>query len=188
MELLKDIALTSYQIFKIKKINDFIVNIGGEIFCSGNKKGEDWVVAIEKPFMNIQKPMYILNLSNKALATSGSYRKIKKIDNKIVSHTMSPKTFLPVENELISVSIMADNCMDADAYATACMSMGLVKSKKFIENHKIDACIIYKMNDDTLTFITKFIKVCVFKVPKLFGFTTFVWRCSTIRTIFSILI
>ena len=45
-----------------------------EIFCSGNKKGEDWVVAIEKPFMNIQKPMYILNLSNKALATS-DYRR-----------------------------------------------------------------------------------------------------------------
>ena len=138
-----------------KDINDFIVNIGGEIFCSGNKKGKDWVVAIEKPFMNIQKPMYILNLSNKALATSGSYRKIKKIDNKTISHTMSPKTFLPVENELISVSIMADNCMDADAYATACMSMGLIKSKKFIENHKIDACFIYKLNDDTITYMTK---------------------------------
>ena len=140
--------------------------------------------------MNIQKPMYILNLSNKALATSGSYRKIKKIDNKKVSHTMSPKTFLPVENELISVSIMADNCMDADAYATACMSMGLVKeSKKFIENHKIDACIIYKMNDDTLTFITKnLLKFVSSKSPKLFGLTTFVWRCATIRTIFSILI
>ena len=66
---------------------------------------------------------------------------------------MGTQTFLPVENELIGVSIMADNCMDADAYATACMSMGLVKSK-FIENHKIDACI-YKMNDDTLTYITK---------------------------------
>tara|TARA_B100000900_G_scaffold9138_1_gene7572 strand:- start:998 stop:2029 length:1032 start_codon:yes stop_codon:yes gene_type:complete len=138
-----------------KKIYDFIVNIGGEIFCSGNKKGDDWIVAIEKPFMNIQKPMYILNLSNKALATSGSYRKIKKIDNKIISHTMSPKNFLPVKNELISVSIMADNCMDADAYATACMAMGLVKSKKFIKNHKIDACFIYKSNDDTITYITQ---------------------------------
>ena len=57
---------------------------------------------------------------------------------------MSPKTFLPVENELIGVSIIADSCIDADAYATACMSMGLVKVQKFIENHKIDACIIYK--------------------------------------------
>lgn len=139
---------------KENNISDFVINIGGEIFCSGTKKGKPWLIAIEKPYKNIQLQKYILRLSNRALATSGSYRKTKKIDDKIISHTMSPKSFKPVENNLISVSIMSDNCMDADAYATACMSMGLEKSKQFVKKNKIEACFIYKEKNDTLTYIT----------------------------------
>lgn len=135
-------------------VSDFIINIGGEIFCSGTKKGKPWLIAIEKPYKNIQLQKYILRLSNKALATSGSYRKTKKLENKIISHTMSPITYKPVENNLISVSIMSDNCMDADAYATACMSMGLEKSIQFVKKKKIEACFIYKDKNDTLTYMT----------------------------------
>ena len=135
-------------------ISNFIINIGGEVFCSGTKQGKPWLVAIEKPFQNIQLQKYIIKLSNKALATSGSYRKKKKLENKTISHTMNPKTFNPVENNLISVSILSDNCMDADAYATACMSMGLEESKKFVNQRGIEACFIYKEKNDTLTYMT----------------------------------
>ena len=67
---------------------------------------------------------------------------------------MSPKNLKPVENNLISVSIMSDNCMDADAYATACMSMGLDKSKQFVQKKGIEACFIYKDKKDTVTYMT----------------------------------
>ena len=139
---------------KQQGIFDFIINIGGEVFCSGTKKGKPWLVAIEKPFKNIQLQKYILKLSNKALATSGSYRKTKKLEGQIISHTMSPKSLKPVDNNLISVSIMSDNCMDADAYATACMSMGLESSKQFVKEKGIEACFIYKDKKDTLTYMT----------------------------------
>jgi len=139
---------------KKQGVSDFIINIGGEIFCSGTKKGKPWLVAIEKPFKNIQLQKYILKLSNTALATSGSYRKTKELENEIISHTMNPKTFKPVNNQLISVSIMSENCMDADAYATACMSMGLEKSKIFVIKQGIEACFIYKEKNDTLTYMT----------------------------------
>ncbi len=135
-------------------IVDFIINIGGEIFCSGDKKGKPWLVAIEQPLKNIQSQKYILKLSNTALATSGSYRKIKELENKVISHTINPKTFKPIENQLLSVSIMSENCMDADAYATACMSMGLEKSKNFVKKRGIEACFIYKDRNDTLTYMT----------------------------------
>lgn len=135
-------------------IFDFIINIGGEVFCSGTKKGRPWLVAIEKPFKNIQLQKYILKLSNQAIATSGSYRKTKELQDRVISHTMNPKNFKPVENNLISVSILSDNCMDADAYATACMSMGLEKSKQFVEKKGIEACFIYKEKNDTLTYMT----------------------------------
>lgn len=139
---------------KQNNIDNFIINIGGEVYCSGNKNKKPWLVAIEKPYQNIQLQKYILKLSNKALATSGSYRKLKKIDGKVISHTMNPKTLKPAENNLLSVSILANNCMDADAYATACMSMGLNKSKQFVSKNNIDACFIYVEKDDTLTFVT----------------------------------
>ena len=67
---------------------------------------------------------------------------------------MSPKTLKPVENNLLSVSIMSDNCMDADAYATACMSMGLNKSIQFVNKNNIEACFVYVSKNDTLTYMT----------------------------------
>ena len=145
-------VLSNY--LKQNNIYDFIINIGGEVYCSGKKNKKPWLVAIEKPYQNLQLQKYILRLSNKALATSGSYRKLKKIDGKVISHTMNPKTLKPAENNLLSVSILANNCMDADAYATACMSMGLNKSKQFIKENNIDACFIYVKKNDTLTFVT----------------------------------
>ena len=139
---------------KDQGIHNFIINIGGEIFCSGKKKGKPWLVAIEQPFKNIQSQKYILNLSNTALATSGSYRKTKLLEGEIISHTMNPKTLRPVKNNLISVSIMSNNCMDADAYATACMSMGLERSKEFVKKKGIEACFMYIDKKDTLTYMT----------------------------------
>ena len=77
---------------------------------------------------------------------------------------MNPKTLKPAENNLLSVSILANNCMDADAYATACMSMGLNKSKQFISTNNIDACFIYVDKDDTLTFLLMNVKVNITRI------------------------
>ena len=144
--------VTSY--LRQKGLKDFLINIGGEVFCSGKKNKKPWLVAIEQPILGAPSQKYIVQLSNKALATSGSYRKFQKLDDKIISHTINPKTLKPAENDLISVSIMASTCMDADAYATVCMSMGLKDAKEFVKEKNIEACFIYREDHDTLTFIT----------------------------------
>jgi len=119
-------------------INNFLVEIGGEVKTKGtNAKGKDWRIGIDKPFDNNVVPgqdlQAIIKLSNKSLATSGNYRKFYKRNGIKYSHTINPKTGYPVSHSLLSVTVIANDCMTADAYATACMVMGLEKSYHLIE-------------------------------------------------------
>ena len=130
-------------------VENFLVEIGGEIVCKGkNPKGEIWKIGIDKP---IEDEVYenrenqiIINVSDRAIATSGNYRQFIESGSKKYAHTINPKTGYPEENELLSVTVIASDCMTADAYATAFMASGLEKSKQILEkNNSIDAYFIY---------------------------------------------
>jgi FAD:protein FMN transferase len=130
-------------------IKNYLVEIGGEVRSKGyNSKGKLWRVGIDKPsddnFVSGDQIQAVIEISDKAIATSGNYRKFY-IENGIkYSHTIDPKTGYPAKNNLLSASIIADDCTTADAYATACMVMGLRKSIKFLENNSgLDAYLIY---------------------------------------------
>lgn len=130
-----------------KNIDNHIVEVGGEVIAKGKKeKNTYWKVGIEKPVDNNTDRELIVSfeIENKALATSGNYRKFY-IENGIrYSHTINPATGYPVNHSLLSVSVLAERCAYADAYATAFMVMGLEKSKLFLENHKeLEAYFIY---------------------------------------------
>ncbi len=133
---------------EIKGIKNYLVDIGGEVYAKGKKPdGELWKIGIEKPAKTMyddRKVETIIHLKNKAVATSGSYRKYYEKNNVRYSHTIDPKTGYPVKHSLLSASVMADNCITADGYATAFMVMGLNKSKVFLSHHKaLDAYFIY---------------------------------------------
>ena len=122
-------------------VNDFLINVGGENLASGkNQEGDVWKIGIEKPTNKINDDYkLILSLNNKAIATSGNYRKFHKINGKKYSHVIDPLTGYPAYNRLLSVSVIHDDCMIADAYATAFMVMGVKKQKillKKIKNFK----------------------------------------------------
>ena len=143
---------------------DYLVEVGGEVLAKGkNADGKTWKVGIDKPVNDIDyqdRFMLILNLDNKALATSGNYRNFYERDGVKYSHVMNPLTCLPSRNKLLSVSVVHESCMFADAYATAFMVMGLNKSKVFLENNSsIEAYFIYT-NDvgDWETFISSSLK------------------------------
>ena len=130
-----------------KGIDNHIVEIGGEVIAKGRKENNTcWKVGIEKPVDNNTDRELIVSfeIENKALATSGNYRKFY-IENGIrYSHTIDPATGYPVNHSLLSVSVLAERCAYADAYATAFMVMGLEKSKIFLEKHKeLEAYFIY---------------------------------------------
>lgn len=138
-----------------KGIKRYLIDIGGEVYANGKKPGGGfWKVGIEKPAHNrddARKVKAILALRNKALATSGSYRKYYESEGVRYSHTIDPETGFPVQHSLLSASVLADDAVTADAYATAFMVMGLEASKAFIkENPDLEAYFIFSDRDGKL--------------------------------------
>ncbi|GAA4404223.1 FAD:protein FMN transferase [Nibrella viscosa] len=113
-------------------IRNYLVEIGGEVRTLGtNERRERWQVGIDKPLDTPTegRPLQtVIPLSGKSLATSGSYRKFVVRDGKKYSHAIDPKTGYPITHNLLSVSVVADDCITADAYATAFLVMGLEKA------------------------------------------------------------
>lgn len=130
-------------------VENFMVEIGGEIVTRGiNSKRLPWKIGVTKPVddsLNTnQEFQTILNVTNKAMATSGNYRNFYYKNGKKYAHTIDPKTGHPVQHNILSATVLADNCATADAYATAFMVMGLDKAKKILEKHpELMAYFIY---------------------------------------------
>ncbi len=132
-----------------QNINSYLVEIGGELTAKGKKMdGTPWTVGIEKPLDNdqgTQNPMHqTITLENEALSTSGNYRKFFIENGQKYAHEINPKTGYPELSKLLAVSIIAADCMTADAYATALMVMGLEQSIEFLKTHaELKAILIY---------------------------------------------
>jgi len=136
--------------FETKGINTYLIDIGGEVKGYGKKPGnESWVVAIEKPAEDMYSDRELqakVHLDNLSLATSGNYRKYYEKDGVRYSHTIDPSTGYPVKHNMLSASVIAGDCITADAYATAFMVMGLEKTKIFLEKNpdlKLQVYCIY---------------------------------------------
>lgn len=113
------------------EVQDYMVEIGGEVRVKGvNDKNNDWLIGISKPEDDTLCTSYgtlqcATPLHNQSMATSGNYLQFYYKDGKRFSHTVDPRSAAPVEHSLLSASIIAENCMTADALATACMVVGL---------------------------------------------------------------
>lgn len=129
--------------------DNYMIEIGGEIIVKGdNEYGEVWKLGIDKPEENpehgTRELQTIIGITDKAVATSGNYRKFYVENGEKYSHSVNPHTGLPVRDNLLSVTIIADNCMTADGYATACMVSGLEKAKELVANTPgLEAYFIY---------------------------------------------
>lgn len=129
-------------------IEHYLVDIGGETKAKGvNAKGNIWTLGINTPKIDaaFTERFVILQLNNKAMATSGDYRNYYELENgEKYSHTINAMTGYPAKSDILSASVIAADCMDADAWATSFMAMGLAKSKSTVEDNKhIEALFIY---------------------------------------------
>jgi thiamine biosynthesis lipoprotein len=137
-----------------------MVEIGGELRCKGvNAKGNYWNIGIDKPLENTEKRemQTVVPLKNKAMATSGNYRKFYENGGKKYSHTINPKTGWPVKHQLLSATVLADDAMSADAFATVFMVMGKNVAVDFLEKHKelnLQVYFIYQENDKLEVYST----------------------------------
>ena len=149
-----------YGVDQIAKIirkagfNDYLVEIGGEIFASGQRKdGHLWRIGINRPrkdaaFNEVYK---IVDLNNQAFATSGDYRNFFEVDGIRYSHVIDPRTGYPVSNGAVGVSIIAGNCTFADGLATALMIMGHAKGIVLINRlEDVEGLIVVESPDGSL--------------------------------------
>lgn len=122
-----------------KNITNYLVEIGGEIRASGMnmEKKSPWRVGLDQPrFDGEQSVLKGISLANVGMATSGTYRKFKMDDNgNRYAHIINTKTGYPTKTNILSVSVMAEDCMTADAYATAFQAMGIEKVTEFLKSH-----------------------------------------------------
>lgn len=130
-------------------IENFMVEIGGEIVTAGvNPDRVPWKIGVTKPVDNPTQQngelQTVLNVTDKAMATSGNYRNFYYKGGRKYAHTIDPKTGYPVQHNILSSTVIADNCATADAYATAFMVLGLNKAKVILQRHpELMAYFIY---------------------------------------------
>ncbi|NJK85167.1 MAG: FAD:protein FMN transferase [Bacteroidales bacterium] len=139
-----------------KGISAYMVEIGGEIKAKGkNPKNSKWRIGIDRPIDNNVIPgatlQNIIEISNYSLATSGNYRKFIEKEGRKYGHIINPKTGYPEYSNMLSVTVIAKDCMVADAYATSFMVMGKDKTIEFLNNNReLEAYLIF--SDDSGNF------------------------------------
>ena len=143
------------KFLKNKQIDNFLVEIGGEINSSGINidKNKPWLVAIDMPRFDGDRSNYSsLELNNISLASSGTYRKFKidSMGNRY-AHIINPLTGYPTKTNILSVTVKASSCVEADAYATAIHSMNIEEIKDFFSfNNNISSLVIFENDKNEL--------------------------------------
>ncbi|TNF48948.1 MAG: FAD:protein FMN transferase, partial [Bacteroidetes bacterium] len=109
----------------------------------------------------VRKLENVIQITDKAIATSGNYRKFYEVDGKKYAHTLHPKTGFPVEHSLLSATVVTEDCATADAFATAFMVMGVEETKKFLLKHKdlqMDVYLLYDKDGEIKRYSTEGMK------------------------------
>ena len=124
-------------------IADALVGLDGELAATGTTPdGRPWRVAVEKPDYELRSPLGVIELQDAAVATSGDYRHWVEISGTRLSHTMDRARGGPVDNGIASASVVASNCMEADAWATALMVLGPTDGKALADKYGFDALLV----------------------------------------------
>ena len=149
------------QFCQYRGLKSFLIELGGEMYAKGKRPaGENWLIGIDKPTEDVGKRTLQakLRVEDKAIATSGNYRKFTDIDGVKFHHTINPKTGYPAKNSLLSATVISDDCATADAFATAFMVMGFEQSVGFLsteDGKTLDAFLIYSEKGEYKFFTTK---------------------------------
>ncbi|MBN7769549.1 FAD:protein FMN transferase [Marinobacter daepoensis] len=126
-------------------IGAYLVEVGGEVRTQGRKPdGTAWRLAIEQPVTNGREVSSVVALDRQAMATSGDYRNYYESDGVRYSHTIDPETGKPIAHRLASVTVIAEDCMTADALATGFNVMGFQKAMSLATRKNIPAFFIVR--------------------------------------------
>ncbi|MGV6803615.1 MAG: FAD:protein FMN transferase [Ruegeria sp.] len=137
-------------------VESYMVEIGGDLVAKGqNDKGEAWRIGIEKPETASQGIQLIVPLDNRGMATSGDYKNFFEQDGVRYSHIIDPTTGRPITHRTTSVTVLADNAMMADAWATAMLALGQEKGLKLADEYGLAVFFISRdVTGDDDAYIT----------------------------------
>ena len=133
------------RLIKVAGVENFLVEIGGEVIASGTNKGDDWVIGVERPDNKSPIPV---KLKNTSIATSGNYRNFFIWEGKKYMHIFNPESGFPANNDLASVSVIHPQSALSDAYATAMMAMGSSKAKMLADKLKLSVLLVTNKEDN----------------------------------------
>jgi len=136
-----------------KGLEHYMVEIGGEVRARGqNQDNETWKIGIEDPMVarDQQRLLAIVQLDDLSMATSGNYRNYYQVGDRIIAHTIDPRTGYNTSHNLLSASVFAEDCMTADAYATAFMVLGVEGAKEILSTTELEAFLIYQDDEGKL--------------------------------------
>ena len=138
------------RMFDSLNISNYMVEIGGEVITKGiSPKRLPWRIGVTKPTddtlsLDGGELQTVLNVTDRAMATSGNYRNFYYQGGRKYAHTIDPRTGYPVQHNILSATVLADQCAVADAYATSFMVLGLDGTRRVLERHpELMAYLIY---------------------------------------------
>lgn len=143
-------------------VKNYMIQVGGEVRTQGKKSdGSAWEIGVEKPVKVSQSDLqFRMDLTNQSMATSGDYRNFYVVDGQSYSHTIDPVTAAPVTHNLASVSVIAEDCMSADAYATAALVKGSEDARTMLDSLGLQYNLIERNeNGFSTSFSSQFPKV-----------------------------
>lgn len=152
------------EMFRRNNVEDFLIEIGGEIFCGGRSpSGDDWRISVDRPIQGSlpgEASAAVISFSGMGMATSGNYRNFHRDSTgNIISHTISPKTGRPVPSDILSATVVTRTAMEADGLATAFMAMGSKRSKELASSLRLPVMLI--LSDSTIWQTPSFEKMIV---------------------------
>lgn len=136
------------RLLENQKINDFMVEIGGELRLKGvNSTGDFWRIAVEKPTIEQRMIQQVLAVSDSGIASSGDYRNYFEKEGARYSHTIDPRTGYSIKHAVVSVTVLHDSTMTADAFATTFMVLGEEKGLELAKEQNLSVLFILKTDE-----------------------------------------
>ncbi|VFP88929.1 FAD:protein FMN transferase [Candidatus Erwinia haradaeae] len=143
------------RLMKEEGIDNYLVSVGGAIVsCGHNSQGKPWKIAIQKPTDQENIAQDIVELKGCGISTSGTYRNYYELNGKRISHLINPFTGRPIQNELVSATVIAPTAFEADCWDSGLMILGLRKAQELSIRHKKAVYLIYKKNNRLTTWMS----------------------------------
>ena len=137
------------QWLSVQGIRRYMVEVGGEMRLSGlSARGDPWRIAIEQPKISERSIAITLSLTDVAIATSGDYRNYFEAEGRRYSHSIDPRTGYPVTHDLVSVTVVHQSCMMADAWATALIVLGVEQAMAVAQAQGLAVYFIRRLDDE----------------------------------------